>query len=333
LAQDSITAQSLEENASSSGTIGSHAEARFRVDNNVVTGPAPTGTLVPATLNLNVRAFIGVNASGTGGFGGTVAQADLLLDVSLPGSRHVGAFLLSIGNQRPGPDLAFGGTGLFEALEADVEVDNPSFLLSAQVPISLDLALAFSAPVNTPFTMDVFERAQTLGGFNLSAAEGGWTHHVGGLIDFVDTVSFPTGSRVMDLPAGFTFNSVDGLVIDNIWLGAPAIPEPTTWLLMSLGLAMAGVRCRRRAFERPIGEARSRSRLPRGPPAQTRRTPSPQGRAYWQSSAGLCHRHLRSRWNRLIRPALGSLQESTVNSNVPISEVVRAQSTPAPLRG
>ena len=251
LAHNTITAQTFEENASSTGTVASHAQARFRTDTNTVGGSGAPGTRVPALLNLPVRGFIGVNASGTGGFGGTFAQADLLVDVTLPGARHVGTIQLRINNQRPGTDLTVDGSGFLEGLEAQVEIDNPLFPLDAQIPISLDLALPFSAPVNAPFVIDVFARAQTVGSFNLAALEDGWTHHMGALIDFVDTVSFPTGSPVLDLPAGFTFNSVDGLVVDNRWLGSvPQIPEPASSLLMSLGLAMAVLHCRRRRRDR-----------------------------------------------------------------------------------
>ena len=47
LAQNTITAQTFEENASSFGTVASHAQARFRVDTNVVSGSAAPGTRVP----------------------------------------------------------------------------------------------------------------------------------------------------------------------------------------------------------------------------------------------------------------------------------------------
>ena len=48
----------------------------------------------------------------------------------------------------------------------------------------------------------------------------------------------------MDLPSGFTFNSVDGRVVDNRWLGGVApppgdvrgVPEPPIWFLVGLGL-------------------------------------------------------------------------------------------------
>jgi hypothetical protein len=239
LAQNTVTAQTFEENASSSGTVASHAQARFRTDTNMVTGPNPITT----PLNLHMEGFIGVNASGTGGFGGTVAQADLLLDVTLPGARHIGTIELRITNERSGRQVTVDGSGFLEGLEGAVEIDNPLFPLGAQIPIALDLKLPFSPPLNSAFVIDVFGRAQTTGGFSLSAAEGGWTHHTGGLIDLVNTVSFPTGSPVLDLPAGYTFNSVDGQVVDNMWLGSlPAVPEPETWLLMGFGFAMTVLR-------------------------------------------------------------------------------------------
>ena len=247
LAQNTVTAQSFEENTSSTGTVASHAAASFRLDGNVISGPAPTGTQVPATLHLPVRGFIGVNASGTGGFGGTIASADLLVDVSLAGRRHLGTFRLEISQQRTGPSVIIDSSGFLQILEPGVVIDNPLFPLEMHVPIALDLGLDFSAPVNIPFTIDVRGRSQTVAGFNLSTAQGGWTHHLGGLIDLADTVGFPTGSPVLGLPPGFTFNSPDGRVVDNFWLGGDVPPPvapiqvaaPAIWLLASLGLAVA----------------------------------------------------------------------------------------------
>lgn len=241
LAQNNVTAASMEENAASSGTVASHAQARFQLNDNLITGPLPPGTTIPVTLNLLVNGLISVNAAGTGGFGGTVSRADLLLDFTLAGARHVGTIQLQMTNQLSGSGVTVNGTGLLEGLEGEVLTGN----LNAHIPISLTLALPFSAPVNVPFSTDFFGRAQTSGSFNLGAIEGGWLHHTGGLVNVAHTVSFPTGSPVLDLPAGFTFNSVDGQVVDNMWQGS-LVPEPASWLLMSLGLAMAVFRCRQR---------------------------------------------------------------------------------------
>jgi len=59
--------------------------------------------------------------------------------------------------------------------------------------------------------------------------------------NFIDTVSFPFSGVVFDLPPGFTVNSVEGLIVNNQFVGTEntsAVPEPGNWplLLAAFGL-------------------------------------------------------------------------------------------------
>jgi hypothetical protein len=54
-----------------------------------------------------------------------------------------------------------------------------------------------------------------------------------------------TGYTVMDLPPGYTLNSVSGNIVDNQWLGIPVtIPDPAVvpvFAPAASGIVMAGI--------------------------------------------------------------------------------------------
>ena len=60
-------------------------------------------------------------------------------------------------------------------------------------------------------------------------------------------LSFPTdGSPVFVLPEGYTANSISGNIVDNVWVGASAVPIPGALWLMGSGLAgLVGLGSRR----------------------------------------------------------------------------------------
>ncbi len=70
--------------------------------------------------------------------------------------------------------------------------------------------------------------------------------------DFMSTLTLAPAGPLFDLPAGYSATSADWNVDGNRWCPsgcvAPAIPEPSTWVLALLGLgALVGMRRRRRA--------------------------------------------------------------------------------------
>jgi hypothetical protein len=69
--------------------------------------------------------------------------------------------------------------------------------------------------------------------------------------DFGSALNFPTDGPVFDLPDGFSVNSVDAEVVDNLFVGTPPIfvPEPNAALMMAVGAGVLTLlqRARRRA--------------------------------------------------------------------------------------
>jgi hypothetical protein len=262
LAESFFVAQTFAEFASTSGGILSQAQASFRLDNNIVSGPGPTGTRVPVQLNMPVLGRMAVEAlpRDGAGFGSIGSFAQLRLDVAVSGRRQSGLLQLDLSQISNGPSFPFTGmpiegAGFFEGLEVQAEIEDSIDPLTGlrlvpfvRLPIAMDLVLDFDVPNNVPFAIDVDGFASTSTSFTLGF-RGPWTHNAEALIDFVNTVSFPTEGPVLNLPPGFTFNSPDGRVVDNRWLGGdvppPATPiqvlAPPAWFLV--GLTAVLLRC------------------------------------------------------------------------------------------
>jgi hypothetical protein len=267
LAESFFAAQTFDEFASTGSNVVSQALARSHLDNNLVSGPGAVGERVPVQLNLPVRGLMAVEAlpRDRAGFGSIGSFAMLRLDVAMAGRSQSGIVQLDLSQIATGPSFPFTGMpidtrGLFDGLEAQAEIDDSIDPLTGlrlvpfvRLPISLDLVLDFDVPNDLPFAIDVRGFASSSTPFVLGFGSP-WNHRAQALIDFISTVSFPTEGPVLNLPPGFTFNSADGQVVDNRWLGGggdvppPATPitvaAPPAWLLVGLGLTVAALRSR-----------------------------------------------------------------------------------------
>lgn len=67
-----------------------------------------------------------------------------------------------------------------------------------------------------------------------------------GFVDFSRTLGFPTSGPVFNLPAGFTVNSAEGVIVNNQFVSVPTVPEPGTLLLLGTGLLTLASRFRSR---------------------------------------------------------------------------------------
>ena len=76
-------------------------------------------------------------------------------------------------------------------------------------------------PVNQPFFLRLGIAAQTVAQGNGEATGGAFA-----TADFSHTLSFPTVGPVFDLPRGYTVNSVDGLIVNNQFVGGASSVNP-----------------------------------------------------------------------------------------------------------
>jgi hypothetical protein len=204
---------------------------------------AGSGTVVPGAITLHGHQSLstqnGANSVGTMEFtdivfsasGGAPGTASVAVTVHVDGvvsnasfSTSAWANTLTVGEKKtsdPGSScclpgvfdylLASGGTlGAFSA-----DYTSPAFLVE----------------LNTPWTLLIGSHTTT-GSRDAQISS---------------TLGFEIGATVFVLPAGVTANSIDGQIVNNVFVGA-AVPEPATAVLLASGVAaLAVVRLARRS--------------------------------------------------------------------------------------
>lgn len=215
---------------------GGTGEARFTLDDIVISGPEGT---VSTFLNLTVNGGMSgtVNTvTGPGYFLGAVGRST---SVQLSGgffalahTPFAGSVIASgqVGNCGPTgctETNSFVASGLFDGFTGDdmnLNLSLPVFVAQVGAPFTLDMRLIAGGSAS------YIIQGTTAGDFSLSAD---------GSSDFSHTVSFPTAGPVFNLPAGYTVNSVSGLIVNNQWTGGgvTSVPEPVSLALLGIGLA------------------------------------------------------------------------------------------------
>ena len=196
------------------GTLESIALMRF--DDVIITAFDPAATEVTARLNLAI--------SGSFSRGGGDANGRLKVGGCVPGFEGVfGEFIPSF-NVNP----INGNTGMFSGVASGADGVDGIFATRA-----------FTAPVGTPFRLDVY----------LSTAVDPESDGATVVGDFGSSLHFPVGSPVFDLPAGFTADSVQAGIADNSFGAATAVPEPGSLALFGTGIvSLWGYAWRRQRF-------------------------------------------------------------------------------------
>jgi hypothetical protein len=99
-------------------------------------------------------------------------------------------------------------------------------------------------PVNQAFSMELSLEAMA------SASKFNSVPHAPGAVsassDYFHTLSFLSGSPVLTLPSGYTFNSVEAGITNNQWGNSAPVPEPASAMLFGVGLLCVARRARRR---------------------------------------------------------------------------------------
>jgi hypothetical protein len=176
-------------------------------DDFIITGP--TGSV---STSVNLR-FTGTLAMPFGPPGS--ATATVTAGGDLGGTTFTGGNSLSAGSPAP---TASG----FLAGQTGSEITSPTVTLPVNVPFRLSLSLATSATVTPP-----------PGQPSALAADA----------DYSRTLAFSTQRPVFNLPAGYTANSAQALVVNNSFI----VPEPATLGLAAPAALLALARRRPRA--------------------------------------------------------------------------------------
>lgn len=173
---------------------GAHADAAFTIDDLAISGTADPGAELVASLRFRVRAaFSATSAVPSAG------SAEMLLGVSPPstavnffGIAH--AFGAAGGGVLASGILAGHATGTFSDALIDAAITTPAFAIVPGPDQRLAMSLVLSTAART-VQSDSSGRGRV-------------------------EVYFVPGERVFDLPPGFTADSVQGRIVDNIFLGS-----------------------------------------------------------------------------------------------------------------
>ena len=190
----------------------------FNLNGLRISGPAGT---ISVSFNVNVTGSLAASAGV-----GRAGQAT----VSLFGGQgsSFGGGGIGVNGATLNSNGTFSGSGIFSGLSNAGNISAP-FQTPLFQTFAGDPSLYFALQLHTTAFCALSTGA--FAGQNCTASSD-WAH----------TISFPTNGPVMNLPAGYTVNSLDGSIVNNHFAPPPTtIPEPSTLLLFGSGLiAMAG---------------------------------------------------------------------------------------------
>ncbi len=200
--------------------MGAESDADATWGDIVVTGPAGPA-MVPFSVNMLIhgsKQFSGssvVDPDGVGWSQISAASFGLWINGSKSAEGNWG-----VRSNSGAPDVTYNDTGVFAGF-------NGAFA-GASFPIMV--------PVNTPFSIRMFLLTQA----EITVPVGG-SLDLAAATDFANTASFATTGQAFNVPDGYTVNSVEAGVTDNVFT---LVPAPGTAALLGLS-GVVGVRRRR----------------------------------------------------------------------------------------
>ena len=219
-------------NSSALGSNGSVAvgQSRFILDD-IVISPLPGTTplpVVPLSLSmvlsgsLDTLASIGFPHIGSAGGSASISVSGVLAGVPFGGDRTK----TTIASAADGSvtDSPISGTGILAGAS--------SVLVTPDAMVS----------INSPFTLDL----RLIAGASASYSYGGTTTASTAALGFAEsafdnTLTLGFNGQVFNLPAGYTANSIGGMIVNN-----RVVPEPSSATLLALGSLLSAVIGRRR---------------------------------------------------------------------------------------
>ena len=184
----------------------------------VISGPVgATSVLTPINFDLSGEQILGSYTSFSG-YSSTV-ESTVALQVQAGNNGASGTNNFHYNNGVSSPPVT---TGLLMNWGPGNTVTTPLWTLPVNVPFTLTLQLFVAADVSVILS----------DGYITSA-----------LSDFGNTLSFVTDRPVFSLPVGYSANSVEAGVLDNVF--TTPVPEPASGVLITLGLLVIGARARR----------------------------------------------------------------------------------------
>lgn len=222
--------------------VNSIADAIATFQDVVVTGPAGGSILTSFNLDLS-----GTNNAGASGGAGALALANSQVSINLNGN----------GN------FAGSGTYYYKAHSDGAAEVFSNGILSGWPSANAVTSLPFNILVGVPFTvrleLDTTSQAQH------SAQAGvfppGSTAEAN--TDFSNTLTFALSGAVFNLPAGYTANSVEAGIVNNVFIST--VPEPSDAVLVAFSVfTLCAFRRTRRADRGGEGSVRRRRARGRG---------------------------------------------------------------------
>jgi hypothetical protein len=187
----------------------------------IITGPNNLAT-VPISLNLEIDGTFATSTISTPS-GRSGANSQVQIVVINDDNRFGGFFSQTTSN---GGSATFSSSGLLVGFDGDSAITTPLFNVPVNTPFTIILQLSLSAGVFAP--------ANEISDMTASAT-------------FSNTFKISTSGPAFNLPAGYTINSAEAGIVDNV-----SIPETSSFLLAALGtgslvLLRTGARRIRRA--------------------------------------------------------------------------------------